>query len=90
MEPFAGTAVQFLTVVGPSLKYYEELIGEFTDAQTIRAVDTQDNLHKLWSALHGKGLRCSFTTLLPDFAPRTAQTRPAVFTGRSEKELAAA
>ena len=70
-EPFAGTPVEFLTVVGPSLKYYEELIGEFTDEQTIRAVDTQDSLHKMWSALHDHAVEALDTEL-----PEDPQTTP--------------
>src|SRR5215831_1920858 len=39
-EPFTGTLIAgFLTVVGPSRTYYEELVQEFEDATSIENVD---------------------------------------------------
>lgn len=70
-EPFAGTKIEFLTVVGPSLQYYEELLQEFTDAESIKRVDTQDDLHKVWSALHDHAVEELDTEL-----PADPQTTP--------------
>jgi len=70
-EPFAGSNVGFLTVVGPSLRYYEELLAEFTDTESIRRVDAQDSLHKIWSALHDHAVEALDTEL-----PEDPQTTP--------------
>jgi beta-lactamase superfamily II metal-dependent hydrolase len=52
VEPFEGTQIEFLTVVGPSETYYEELVSEFTDADTIKKIDQDDVNYTLWSAIH--------------------------------------
>jgi len=70
-EPFAGVGVAFLTVVGPSLQYYEELLREFTDIESIKRVDIQDTLHKVWSALHNHAVEELDTEL-----PADPQTTP--------------
>ena len=36
-EPFAGQQISCLTVVGPSVEYYTELVAQFADASKIRA-----------------------------------------------------
>lgn len=38
-EPFAGTQIGFLTVVGPSVEYYRQLVGEFADVNTRAAFE---------------------------------------------------
>ncbi len=43
-EPFQGTIVGPLTVVGPSESYYEELVHQFEDADAIRSI-AQGNLN---------------------------------------------
>jgi beta-lactamase superfamily II metal-dependent hydrolase len=65
-EPFAGINVQFLTVVGPSRQYYEELLHEFRDADRIRLVDMESNLHKFWSDMHEHAVEALDTELPPD------------------------
>ena len=50
-EPFAGTDIAgFLTVVGPSQAYYEELVQEFEDADALRRVD-ESNQNSLIESL---------------------------------------
>jgi beta-lactamase superfamily II metal-dependent hydrolase len=71
IEPFAGVKVEFLTVVGPSQEYYEELIGEFTDAESIKLIDVRNDLHKVWSALHDHTIEDLDTEL-----PADPQTTP--------------
>lgn len=46
VEPFQGAIIEFLTVVGPSLAYYEELIHQFEDADAIRSMG-QGNLNSI-------------------------------------------
>jgi beta-lactamase superfamily II metal-dependent hydrolase len=70
-EPFAGTRVEFLTVVGPSLKYYKELLLEFTDSNAIDLVDLQGSLHNIWSDLHDHAVEALDTEL-----PEDPQTTP--------------
>jgi beta-lactamase superfamily II metal-dependent hydrolase len=65
-QPFAGMAVEFLTVAGPSLQFYQELLSEFADADSIRAVDTQQGMYKIWSALHDHALETLDTELPPN------------------------
>jgi beta-lactamase superfamily II metal-dependent hydrolase len=49
-EPFQGQAIGFMTVCGPSMTYYQELLKEFTDFQKLVAMeealaeDDQQNL----------------------------------------------
>jgi beta-lactamase superfamily II metal-dependent hydrolase len=38
-EPFQGKTIGFLTVCGPSQSYYEELLKEFTDFETLTQMD---------------------------------------------------
>lgn len=71
IEPFAGVQIGFLTVVGPSLQYYEEVIRDFTDADAIKLVDARNGLHKLWSALHERASEELETDL-----PEDPQTTP--------------
>jgi hypothetical protein len=66
IEPFAGTSVQSLTVVGPSQSYYEELVGTFADIETVKDIDKKDALYKFWSALHDQALGELETDLPPD------------------------
>jgi beta-lactamase superfamily II metal-dependent hydrolase len=66
IEPFSGVNIEFLTVVGPSRQYYEELLTEFTDTEKIKAVDTQDLLYKTWSALHDHATEELDTELPPN------------------------
>ncbi len=39
-EPFAGTQIGPLTVVGPTVDYYTELVAQFADSSAIRASET--------------------------------------------------
>jgi beta-lactamase superfamily II metal-dependent hydrolase len=71
IEPFSGVDVLFLKVAGPSKQYYEELLAEFTDPEKIKAIDTQDTLYKMWSALHGHA-----TEELDTELPANPQTTP--------------
>jgi hypothetical protein len=41
-EPFAGHQIGFLTVCGPSQAYYEELVPQFSDTETLNALDATD------------------------------------------------
>jgi beta-lactamase superfamily II metal-dependent hydrolase len=70
-EPFAGSNILFLTVVGPTASYYEELIGEFANSELIKLADTQDSRHAIWSALHDKAIEALDTEL-----PEDPQTTP--------------
>jgi len=70
-EPFAGVKIEFLTVVGPSVQYYEELLMEFTDTEIIKLVEIQTSLHKLWSDLHDHAVEALDTEL-----PENPQTTP--------------
>jgi|SRR5579883_1160123 len=58
-EPFTGTKIEFLTVVGPSQAYYEELLGEFQDADRIRAISEKERLWNIQNSLIQKGLLSS-------------------------------
>ncbi len=71
VEPFAGTTVGFLTVVGPSLQFYEQLLAEFTDADRIKAIDFQQTLQKIWGDLHENAVEALDTEL-----PENPQTTP--------------
>ncbi len=42
-EPFRGARIGFLTVCGPSKKFYEQLVGSFRDADKIRAYDLSES-----------------------------------------------
>jgi beta-lactamase superfamily II metal-dependent hydrolase len=70
-EPFAGTKIEFLTVVGPSREYYEELLRQFGDVDAIKRVDTQETLHKFWAMLHDQAAESLDTDL-----PSDPQTTP--------------
>lgn len=48
-EPFAGTAVEFLFVLGPSQSYYHQLIAEYASPAGIQKIDIQQ---AVWSILH--------------------------------------
>jgi len=71
VEPFAGASVEFMTVAGPSVQFYEELLTEFTDADSIKAVDFQQTMHKIWSDLHDNAVEALDTEL-----PQNPQTTP--------------
>ena len=71
IEPFAGTQIEFLTVVGPSVEYYNELITEFSDAEAMKKVDAQNTYHKVWSALHDQA-----TDVLDTELPANPETTP--------------
>jgi beta-lactamase superfamily II metal-dependent hydrolase len=45
-EPFQGTSIGPLTIVGPSMDYYRELVAQFEDAESIRSLD-KGALHHL-------------------------------------------
>jgi beta-lactamase superfamily II metal-dependent hydrolase len=40
-EPFQGKTIGFLTVCGPSVGYYEELLAQFADPEKIRTLESQ-------------------------------------------------
>lgn len=61
-EPFAGAVIGPLTVVGPTVAYYSELVAQFADSSAIRASDT------LLSNLHNQ-------TLVEDLLERMPQPR---------------
>ncbi len=65
-EPFSGIEIQFLTVVGPSQEYYEELVTSFGDSQSVKSVDTRDQIYKIWAMLHDKAQEQLGTELPPD------------------------
>jgi beta-lactamase superfamily II metal-dependent hydrolase len=71
IEPFAGTIIQFLTVVGPSQNFYEELQMEFTDPEKIKKIDGSQTAHSIWSALHDHAIDSLNTEL-----PENPQTTP--------------
>jgi beta-lactamase superfamily II metal-dependent hydrolase len=50
-EPFQGTRIGPLLVVGPSLSYYEELVQKFEDVDAIRAIDQGNLDHELENAI---------------------------------------
>jgi beta-lactamase superfamily II metal-dependent hydrolase len=43
-EPFQGKTIGFLTVCGPSVPYYEELLAQFADPEKIRALESETRL----------------------------------------------
>ena len=65
-EPFSGTAVEFLTVVGPSIPFYEELLTQFTDPENIKKIDAQQQSYRFWSAMHDHVIETLDTDLPPN------------------------
>jgi beta-lactamase superfamily II metal-dependent hydrolase len=68
-EPFAGTEIEFLTVAGPSLEYYEELVAEFQDADRIRTVSKNQDAWDLQNELIKAGLLASSLLDNPETTP---------------------
>jgi len=71
IEPFAGMNVEFLTIVGPSKEYYEQLLSEFTNAEFFKKIDEQNFHHKIWSLLHDNAVATLDTEL-----PSNPETSP--------------
>jgi beta-lactamase superfamily II metal-dependent hydrolase len=65
-EPFAGMNVEFLTVVGPSLTFYEGLIAQFADWESIKKIDAKQQSLGIWSTLHDHALEILDSDLPPD------------------------
>jgi beta-lactamase superfamily II metal-dependent hydrolase len=67
-EPFAGIAVEFLFVVGPSQSYYQQLMAEYASPAGIQKIDAQQ---VIWSILHDHAVDELDTEL-----PENPQTTP--------------
>jgi beta-lactamase superfamily II metal-dependent hydrolase len=66
VEPFAGMDIEFLTVVGPSQKFYAELVSQFSDAERVKKIDAKQLSLDVWGALHDHALKTVDTGLPPD------------------------
>lgn len=46
LEPFAGTKIGFMNVLGPSLTFYRTMVGEFKDLEKLMAFEGQITAHE--------------------------------------------
>jgi beta-lactamase superfamily II metal-dependent hydrolase len=68
-EPFTGTEIEFLTVVGPTQAYYEDLVDEFQDSDKIQAISTKETTWDLENALIKSGLLSASLLANPETTP---------------------
>jgi len=69
IEPFSGTEVEFMTVVGPSLEYYAQLVKEFEDADMIRTVSLNEDKWDMQNELIKVGLLSDSLEDSPETTP---------------------